>query len=197
MPDGYSELRKAFIKAILSSLKEETLSLNDELMNAAKEGDLESVKQLLNLGANVNAKTWNGYSPLGEALSGKSFNTAKFLIEKGADVNCKVIEYLGNDVGDYFITTPLSFACREKNLDMVKFLVDHGADVNAIGEDNMSPLSYACYWEQVEAVKYLIDHGADVNFDYKDPIGHNPLSIAKGKGNKELVNILLQNGAKE
>jgi len=67
-------------------------------------GNIEAVKQHLDNGVDVDAKSDNGRTPLHTAVSNDHKEIAELLIEKGADVNAKLTE--GNFKGD----TPLDRA---------------------------------------------------------------------------------------
>ena len=113
-------------------------------------------------------------------------------IEKGADVNAKVSEY----VYYYSSYTPLHFACENENgLEIARFLIKNGADVNAKDEDNESPLHIACRNEKgLEIARLLIENGADVNAT--DKYDETPLHYACGNENGlEIVKFLIVNGA--
>jgi ankyrin repeat protein len=59
------------------------------LHKACDKGNIEAVKQHLADGADVNAKNWEGVSPLHyAALTGRK-ETAELLISEGADVNAR------------------------------------------------------------------------------------------------------------
>ena len=57
------------------------------LMHAAANGDLNSMRLLLQYGANPNARNENNELPLGYACSYEQWEAARVLIELGADVN--------------------------------------------------------------------------------------------------------------
>jgi ankyrin repeat protein len=59
------------------------------LIQAAKDGDIEAVKQHLAAGADVNAKAGDGTTPLHPAAANDHKELAELLIEKGANVNAK------------------------------------------------------------------------------------------------------------
>ena len=59
------------------------------LHKAARDGQLERVKELINAGADVNSKLTNGLTPLQTSLPNGHVECMKLLIESGADVNCK------------------------------------------------------------------------------------------------------------
>lgn len=60
---------------------------NTALMQAAGEGDLPTLKTLLEFGANPNAQNDRNERPLGYACSYEHWQAAELLIDGGADVN--------------------------------------------------------------------------------------------------------------
>ena len=166
------------------------------LVLAALNDHLDVVKILLNSGADVNHIGTDGVNALIFAVDGDNLQITGALLDAGADVNRRVFEDT---------TTPLLRAVRKSNTEMVKLLIKAGADVNARDTTNvsptpgktteMTPLILASSKGQIEIVKALIEAGADVNA--KNARGDTALSIAIGKGNKEIAELLLQKGAKE
>ena len=57
------------------------------LMNAAKSNDIKKMKNLLNEGADVNEEEFEGTTALSMSVSNGSIETARFLLDKGADIN--------------------------------------------------------------------------------------------------------------
>ena len=62
------------------------------LRKAAKEGNIEAVKQHLATGADVNAKNKVGQTPLHWAAGEDHKEVAELLIANGADVNAKMLD---------------------------------------------------------------------------------------------------------
>jgi len=60
-----------------------------KLLEASLKGQLEEVKLLIEVGADVNVKDEFGYTPLMEASTNDQIEVIKLLIESGADVNAK------------------------------------------------------------------------------------------------------------
>jgi ankyrin repeat protein len=88
------------------------------LLIAAAKGDTKTVKDLLDKGVNVNTRDSNGNTtPLGHAVWGGHVDTARLLIERGADVNAKTNE--GHSV--------LTFATMQKHDDLAEILRKAGA----------------------------------------------------------------------
>ena len=98
--------------------------------DAAREGNIEAVKQHLAAGTDVNAKTDRGRTPLLIAVTLGNKEIAELLIAKGADVNVS-----GNGG-----MTPLHSATLWQYKEVVELLIAAGADVNAKDEDGRTPL---------------------------------------------------------
>jgi len=92
------------------------------LRKAAKEGNIEAVKQHLDAGTDVNAKDNSGWTPMHyvAAYSGHK-EIAELLIAKGADVNA-----MRGGGG-----TPLHNAALGDHKEIAELLIAEGADVNA------------------------------------------------------------------
>ena len=82
-----------------------------DIHEAAWDGNIESVKQHLDAGTDVNAKdTILGTTPLHEAANNGQKEVAELLIAKGADVNAK------DDVGD----TPVDWADNKETAELLR-----------------------------------------------------------------------------
>ncbi|MBD2744760.1 ankyrin repeat domain-containing protein [Coleofasciculus sp. FACHB-1120] len=101
------------------------------LIQAVDDGNVEQVRALIQVGANVNHRIIDSTALCNAAAQGH-YEIVRMLIEAGADVNQRIIE-------GYF--NPLLYAAYEGYLDIVRALVEAGADVNAEGFCN--PLEYA------------------------------------------------------
>jgi len=91
------------------------------LRNAAKSGDINAVRTLLDKGADVNEKDGVGGTPLFWAVREGHTELAKLLIEKGADVN------KGTNIGE----TPLYTAVSHGHTELAKLLIQKGTDIDA------------------------------------------------------------------
>ena len=110
---------------------------------------------------------------------------AKFLIEKGLDVNVRN-QYRGEDV-------PLHRAAQSGSLNTMKLLLENDAKVSAQTNDGSTPLHFASEQGHYGVVALLIEHDADINVKRKD--GNSSLHLAARKNHTEIVDSLLQHGA--
>jgi len=91
----------------------------------------------------------------------------------------------------------LILAAKEGDVQTVRALLDAGTDVNATveGYAGMTPLMHASRSNHVDCVKVLISAGANVRM--KNELGRTALKIAEGNGNREIVKLLEEAGARE
>ena len=191
------------------------------LTAAAKQGDVATIKELLNKGAKVdepNVGKWSA-TPLYWSLSDCKYEAAELLLKKGANANsaesfglaplhlavcCKdadlsFIEHLiqkGADVNfkntsDGWRSLHYAISCGSD--DMARLLIEQGADVNAIADDGTTPLILAAKNDSVFIAKLLLEKGADVN--WRDMKKKNAMSYAKGLFSKKKKMIQLLESA--
>ena len=174
------------------------------LGSAARQGDIESVKELLAQGANVNGQDDHGWTALMAVLDNGMkppsqvpqlglpslvyMDTVRFLLTRGADVNAKT------ELG----VTPLMLALSNGQTEAVTLLLTHGADVNARNSVGKSPLMYAISdshtaQEQTAHTELLLARGADANA--RDDAGDSALSRAAQNAPPAVVQALLDAGA--
>lgn len=124
------------------------------LMQAVLYGDVDSVRLLLDQGADANIRNEAGATALMWAVD--DIEKTRLLIEHGADVNAR------SDDG----RTPLLIAAGQfGNAAVVKLLLDRGADISAKSPDlrgYATPLSEAARTGEESVLRMLIDRGADV-----------------------------------
>jgi ankyrin repeat protein len=135
------------------------------LMYAALYGDVDSVRQLLKMGADPNLQNDAGATALMWATDNLEIVTE--LAAHGADVNAKSADS----------RTPLLVASgRYGAAPVVKFLLDHGANPSAHSpwfNGDMTPLTEAAYAGDESVLRMLLARGADVK-----AAGPNPLVMA-------------------
>jgi ankyrin repeat protein len=106
-----------------------------DLHYAARDGDLEKVRRLINAGSDVHRVDHGGWSPLHFAAQACSAETAEILIEAGARI----------DVRDSHGNTPLWRAVMESRGDgsVIAVLRRAGADPFLENNSGVSPLTLA------------------------------------------------------
>jgi ankyrin repeat protein/beta-lactamase regulating signal transducer with metallopeptidase domain len=185
------------------------MPLANSLHSVARIGNLAEAKNLIDKGANVNAKDWIGWTALHYTAKKGNRDVIQLLISRGAKVNvqnkdrltplhkvtdrsCAEILIAHNaDVNakDNEDFTPLHYAAQQGHEDVVEVLISKGANVNPTNECR-KPLHWAVMRGHTSIVKLLIEKGADVNAE--DCYSDVPLLYAR---TREIGEILLDNGA--
>jgi ankyrin repeat protein len=109
------------------------------------------IKLLLKCGADIDATTVSGLTPLKYALFADNFEIANVIIQYGADI----------DAGD---ETALMTAVWANRIDIVKFVVEKGADVNHTKATGENALEWAIFHGNDDIAKLLLNTGAKKNF---------------------------------
>jgi ankyrin repeat protein len=157
------------------------------LLFAARVGDAESARLLLEKGADVNDALPNGTTALVEAAHSGQQSVGILLLEKGANPNLAEVGY-----------TALHAAILRSGLDLAKALLAHGADPNARitkgtpvrrnSEDfelpatliGATPYLLAAKFLEADIMRALAAAGADTRVTMKG--GVTPLMAAAGMG---------------
>jgi uncharacterized protein len=171
------------------------------LVFAAREGDLETAKVLVDGGADVNQITEYGWTPLLVATNNRNYKLGAYLLEKGADPDIAnkggwTPLYLATDNrniegGDYPVPKP-----DMDHLQYISLLLDKGADPNIqVTENTLSRTIFTMQWffepgatafvrasqsSDTALMKLLLAHGADpkITTDF----GDTALTVAGGIG---------------
>jgi ankyrin repeat protein len=136
-----------------------------------------------------------------------------FLLQRGANPNLRVKD---NTLTRTIFTmqwffesgaTPIVRAAQSGDVELMKLLLAHGADPTLVTDHGDSALTAAAGigWvegvtyehsakQNLEAVRMLLDLGLDVNWANSD--GRTPLMGAALKGRIDVINLLVERGAK-
>ncbi|PTY41398.1 ankyrin repeat domain-containing protein [Brachyspira hampsonii] len=198
---------------------------DDNIIDLIKIGDLETIKKLiesksLDVNYNLEIDEYSKSTPLIQAIEYKQTDIINYLLDNNADVNLtlgystplteamydeelvrKLID-LGADVN---LTTesgftPLMASAGRHNIAIAELLIEKGADIEAKDDDGINALVYASTYNNEEMVKLLLEKGADANTvceienEHTD-ISSTPLMNAAYRGNTNIINMLLENGA--
>lgn len=183
----------------LNSLDEEGLS---PLMRAVLDGQLDSVKQLIAQGADINLENPAGWNAL---LMSPTPEMAKLLIEQGADIHASSQNGFNS----------LLVAAKLGDLALISFLLEKNIDINASNQYGWTALMVAVEFGHQQAIFLLLENGANLKQKNNGGWGlpeiaahNNHLDIFKSLLNKtgqvlskeyaeEISIIALKNGATE
>lgn len=171
------------------------------LIFAAREGDVESARILIDAGANVNQVSEFGWTPLLTATQNRYYQLGKYFLESGADPN------IANEGG----WTPLYIATDNRNIEggdyptrrpdmdhfqYIELLLSHDADPNMrmssstetrtifthqwLFEEGATPFLRASQSGDLQLLQLLLEHGADPSIPTRDNV--TPLMVASGIG---------------
>jgi hypothetical protein len=191
---GQPDFRKLVLNAIVWSAGLEVpqggvkstdpiVTKNKTILHAIAKGDPIDLKNHILLGADVNEKNKQGWTPLHFATVRGKTGCAEVLVSNGASLD----ERTGT------LKTPLHFAADRGYLEIAKLLVENGADLAAQDDEGWTPLHYAAEKDKVDVAAYFIEQNAVV--DAISTRGGTPLIEAAASASPEMVNLLLDNGA--
>lgn len=123
----------------------------DDILNAAKHGDSETLTELLDEGCDVNTKDENGWTPLLLASTKDHVEMVELLLDRSADPELAT-EKDGK--------TALMWAVGEENIEIIRLLIDKGADINAKGKFENTALRIAKRRKFNDIIELLQEAGA-------------------------------------
>lgn len=154
------------------------------LFRAAYDEHLDTVRLLLDKGANVGAVLESDNTTvLHNAIGGNKKSVIELLIARGAQVDA-----LSRDG-----FTPLHEAARSGYAEAASTLLDHGADILALA-DGQTPLHRAVRYNKDELARLLLSRGAPPDYCDTDS-GLTALHYAAAYGFQASARALLQSGA--
>jgi ankyrin repeat protein len=161
------------------------------LMYASREGHLDSVGRLLDVGAEVNEVDMNDITPLMLAIGNNRLDVARHLIDRGANIHHR----------DWYGRTPLWLAVEMRNVDIHYTTFEHMVEP----EEREALLGFA---------RDLLEMGADPNIRIQevaplrswlyllggslawvDFTGQTPFLLASLSGDADAMRLLLEYGA--
>ena len=168
--------------------------INEQLGEAAKKGNFDEVRRLVEMGADVNH---GDIPPFLSAFFSDHKDIVKYLLEKGGNVN-----------HDKFSEVSLLMAAvNQEDLEFAEYLIEVGADVNlSLPRGGETALHKAAVNNKFRSMKMLIDNGGDVDLrakegghsdmdGFRDLWGETPLHIAAVRSDKDVIKLLLDAGA--
>ena len=126
--------------------------MDNKLLIAAKHGDLENLKDLIDKGANINCSNDEGFTPLITSSNQGHLDIVNELLKYDVNINAKTIGW-----------SALTFAAQCAHLKIVRALLNKNAFINITDHQKTTPLMHACYYGHLEIIKELLDRGANIN----------------------------------
>ncbi len=179
-------------------------TLNKELLEAAKSGDVDRLRELLSyscVDVNYRCQDWRSsdesLTPLILAICKGDIEPVRMLLDhEGTDVNV-----LSKDSWH-----ALSTAVRDRS-EILQLLLDYQKenklnpplDIDGLCQDDRTPLNYAVEEDAVEPIRLLLEHGANPNIPRGTwgayPLHMFVLTCFDREAAKEVIWMLVENGA--
>jgi len=161
----------------------------DPLLNAARDGDVTTMRTLLDAGVNPDRSDAYGNTALTIAAHFGQAEAAEFLLANGAALD-------GTRNGEM---TPLQCAVYSQRYETAKLFLANNADPNVADKNGMTALAIAAGTGDAEMVTLLLTAGA--NAEDANALGWRPLHIALRSATcpeadrSAIVAALLEHGA--
>lgn len=146
---------------------------------AAVSGNLEVIKCLISHGADVNAVSDSGSTPVRSACFMTHMDIVSYLVENGADI------LKANYNGGTCLINSI------QSVELCTFLLEHGANVNAMDIQNKTALHYAIQEHRFRTTKLLLEHNADPHL--RSRYNDDALQTACLKGAVQIFEYLVEN----
>ena len=183
--DARSAGESAILTAVYKSRKEIANLLvargaSLSLFEACAAGEFDRVERFIDSGADLNAFSDDGWTPLHLAAFFGHPKVVELLLARGADVAAQSKNANAN--------TPLHAALAANHKFVAGLLIGAGADVNARDAAGWRPLHLAAVNNHLDVLKALVAQGADVSSTNKD--GLTPLALARQRNHTEAAALL-------
>jgi ankyrin repeat protein len=150
----------------------------------AASGDVDNVRRLLEMGAQIDAQNAIGMTPLLSAVNADHEECASHLVKQGADISLTMNDGL----------SPLHAAVDHSFKGLVGMFLELGVDVNQKDLDGWTALHMATMNGDKSMLTMLLEApGADVNIATNE--GRTLVHQAAKSGHVDLLRVLVEHGA--
>ncbi len=151
--------------------------------------DLDKTRLALSRGADVNARTENGFSALSVAANFRgTTEVVRLLLDHGAKIERPEKDRKGNE--DLGVPLPLFLAAGTGEIETARLLIQHGDKVDGV-VGGKTPLSYAIRFGDAQMVRFLIDSGANIEGSDRQSVALERAVLANYK---DVLSVLIEKG---
>jgi ankyrin repeat protein len=158
--------------------------LDYELFQAASQGNSVGIDWLIRHGADVDAMTSQGVTPVIIAVSAGEKEALRTMLKYDPDL----------DVISAFNESALIVAVKDRKPEIAELLLRDSADVNLKDRHGFTALHFAAIFGYPDMADLLLYYDADVNI--RSDEGFTPLMVAAYEGFPGVTDLLLQNRAR-
>ncbi|XP_062990608.1 2-5A-dependent ribonuclease isoform X2 [Elgaria multicarinata webbii] len=137
----------------LQSAGSENAEDTSELNNAVRFGSIETVKQLLEKGVDINSKVEGGWTALHSAVKANKEEMVHLLLGKGADPYARKVNG----------ATPFIIAGITGNVELLDLFLKKGSEIDEYDINGFTAFMEAALYGNEKALRFLYKKGADVN----------------------------------
>ena len=137
------------LKYLVTQYADDNIDVDTLLHIAAKKNSRDVLEYLVSLGADVNARTRDGETPLFQAVDYWNDPAVKYLISQGADVNAK------DDFGRTMLHKLFRGFRNFDHTERIRNLLSLGVDVHAKDNAGKTVLDYACTEEDDQLLLWI------------------------------------------
>jgi len=189
-PNASVKAKRPLSAATVGLFKE--LGIQTDTLGSSRDGghkDIERVRAWIKKGADVNAVSLAGFTPLWLAADLDQADLVNFLLDHGAKI----------DGQGPLQETPLNRATEVGQVSMVKLLLKRGANTDIPNRNGFTPLIAAQVAGEIDILKILLAHHANVNIRDFTPDHKTVLGYARTLKpiHPEIIELLRKQGAKE
>jgi ankyrin repeat protein len=159
----------------------ELTEVDKALLEAARMGDTEAMRQQIKVGARVNAVDPRGNTPLSYVAASGDLVRARLLLKERAEVE-----------GRGGVLTPLAWAALRGHAQMAALLLSRGANPDAEGLSGVAPLVLAVRLNHLAVAEVLLN--AQARVDVLERTGETLLMMTIANNQPAMADLLLRNG---
>nr|GMD27891.1 ankyrin repeat, PH and SEC7 domain containing protein secG-like [Ipomoea batatas]GME16310.1 ankyrin repeat, PH and SEC7 domain containing protein secG-like [Ipomoea batatas] len=185
--------------------------LNSLLRSAARMGNSHAVSALIEAGADVNSRDFDGVSAMGLAVEAGSIDSVEVLIRSGYTIDNRIDRFLHQAAAidrvdlmeilclgyididfnsrDSKTQTALHVAAIQSHIESLQFLVSIGCDPDLQDANKWTPLHHAAKSGQIRAVEILVN-SSKLAKSLLTKDGKTPFDVAVERGHSDLYDML-------